>query len=61
MVVAVEFAAALGLADAGPVGCLVAGAGEAAGFDEGLGQDGGVPVAGVPVGGQLACDSGQDG
>ena len=50
-VAAVEFAPAFGLADAGPVGGAVAGAGEPAGLDEGLGQDRGVAVAGPPVGG----------
>jgi len=36
-VAAVEFSASLGAADVGPVGGAVAGAGEPAGFDEGLG------------------------
>jgi hypothetical protein len=52
VVVAVEFASALGLADAGPVGSAVARAGEAGG----LGQDGRVAVAGSPVAGQPAGD-----
>ena len=56
---AVEFAPAFGLADAGPVGGAVAGAGEPAGLDEGLGQDRGVAVAGPPVGGQPAGDGGE--
>ena len=56
---AVELAPALGLADAGPVGGAVAGAGEPAGLDEGLGQDRGVAVAGPPVGGQPAGDGGE--
>jgi hypothetical protein len=51
-VTAVEFSASLGATDVGPVGGAVAGAGESAGFDEGLGEDGGVAVAGLPVGGQ---------
>ena len=53
---AVEFAASLGLAGQDPVGGAVAGSGEPAGLDEGLSQDGGVSVAGVPVGGQPAGD-----
>ncbi len=58
--VAVEFAPAFGLADARPVGGAVAGAGESGCFDEGLGQDGGVAVAGPPVGGQAAGDGGEE-
>ncbi len=50
--VAVELAAALGVAEAEPVGGLVAGAGEALLFDEGLEEDGAVAVAREPVGGE---------
>ena len=52
MVLAVEFAATLGLADVGTVGGAVAGAGKAFSFDEGFEKHGSVLVAGVPVVGQ---------
>ena len=52
MVLAVEFAAALGLADVVPVGGAIAGCGKALAFHEGLQKHGGVLVAGVPIVGQ---------
>ena len=52
MVLAVEFAAALGLADVVPVGGAIAGSGKALAFHEGLEKHGGVLVAGVPIVGQ---------
>ena len=58
-VVAVHFAAPLGLSDLDPVGRLVAGAGEALGVDEGFQQDGPVGVAVVPVLGELTRGQGQ--
>jgi hypothetical protein len=60
LVIAVEFAAAFGVAGPDPVGGLVAGAGELVGVDEGFQQDGGVAVAVLPVGGQLAGGAGED-
>ncbi len=59
LVVAVEFSAALGLADVNPVGGAVAGAGESPAFYEGLEKHGGVVVAGVPVVGQLFGGKGE--
>jgi hypothetical protein len=49
LMLAVQFAAALGLADVNPVGGPVAGAGKALTFHESLQQHGGVLVAGVPI------------
>ena len=51
-VVLLEFAAALGLADASPVGCLVGGALKAGAFDEALQQDWPVTIAPAPIGQQ---------
>ena len=51
----VEFAAALGLTDVGPVGGAVAGTGEAVGLHEGLQQERSVAVASLPVVGQPAA------
>ena len=51
----VEFAAALGLSDVGPVGRAVAGTGEAVGLHEGLQQQRPVAVASLPVVGQPAA------
>ena len=59
LVVAVEFTAALGVADVDPVGGAVAGAGKALAFYEGLQKHRGVVVAGVPVVGQLFGGKGE--
>ena len=59
LVVRVEFAAALGLAEVEPVGSPLAGAAEARGFAEGFQQDGSDAVAAVPVGGQLPLAAGE--
>ena len=48
----VQFAAALGLSDVGPVGRTVAGTGEAVGLHESLQQQRPVAVASLPAGGQ---------
>ena len=55
----VEFAAALGLTDVGPVGGAVAGTGEAVGLHEGLQEQRSVAVASLPVVGQPAAAAGQ--
>src|ERR1019366_2034924 len=60
LVVAVELAASLGAACVDPVRGPVAGAVEPVCLDEGLGEDGGVAVGVLPVGGQPAGDPAQD-
>ena len=55
----VEFAAALGLTDVGPVGGAVAGTGEAVGLHEGLQQERSVAVASLPVVRQAAAAASQ--
>ena len=56
----VELAAPLSIPKVLPVGCLVAGTGEARLLDEGFEQNRAVAVAGVPVVGESAADQGQD-
>src|ERR1017187_2773616 len=60
LVVAVELAASLVAACVDPVRGPVAGAVEPVCLDEGLGEDGGVAVGVLPVGGQPAGDPAQD-
>ena len=55
LVVNVEFAAALGFTDVGPVGGTVAGAGEAIRLDKGLQEQRAVTVARQPVARQPAA------
>ena len=55
----VEFAAALGLTDVGPVGGAAAGTGEAVGLHEGLQQERSVAVASLPVVRQAAAAASQ--
>ena len=55
LVVNVEFAAALGFTDVGPVGGTVAGTGEAIRLDKGLQEQRAVPVARQPVARQPAA------
>ena len=57
-VLLLEFAAALSLADANPVGRLVRGAFEARAFDEAFQQDRSVTIALVPIGQQRLDRSG---
>ena len=59
LVVTVQLAPALGVADKDPVGGLVAGACEAPRVDEGFQQNGSVGVAVVPVLGELTRGHGQ--
>ncbi len=59
-VLAVEFAATLGLADVNPVGGAIACSLETLAFDECLKKDGFVCVARVPVFGQLLGGGGED-
>ena len=59
LVVTVQFAAPLGLANVDPVGSLVAGACKALGIDEGFQQNGSVGVAVLPVLGELAGGHGE--
>ena len=59
LVMSVELAAALSLAEVDPVGGTIAGALEARGFAEGLEQHGADAVALLPVLGQLALEAGE--
>ena len=59
LVMSVELAAALSLAEVDPVGGTIAGALEARGFAEGLEQHGADAIALLPVLGQLALEAGE--
>ena len=51
----IELAAALGVAEAGPVGGAVASTCEALFFDEGFEEDGAIAVSAVPISGEASC------